>query len=157
MGKLGPQMKKAFTLAEVLIVVAILGILAAIILPEFQDHTRKARETAAMDNIRAMRQQIGFYAHRNDVPLGYPGNNPTQPTDAVTFVSQMVDGGYLNKIPDNPMTEKAEIKIIQDADVFPAAYTPAWSGFDWIYQAGTAEIRLHAEGTDPGGIAYFDY
>ena len=51
-------MKRAFTLVEILIVVALLGILAAIALPTFQDHIQQARESAAKDNLRILRNAI---------------------------------------------------------------------------------------------------
>jgi prepilin-type N-terminal cleavage/methylation domain-containing protein len=39
--------RKAFTLIEVIVVVTILGILAALVMPTFQEHIAKARESAA--------------------------------------------------------------------------------------------------------------
>ncbi len=68
--------KYAFTLVEILIVVAILGILAAIVLPTFQDHVQQARESAAKDNLRILRNAIEVYAaQHNDVPPGYPNDD----------------------------------------------------------------------------------
>ena len=47
-------MKKAFTLVETLIVVAILGILTAIALPTFRGHIAEAKESAAKDILRIL-------------------------------------------------------------------------------------------------------
>lgn len=72
------KMKKAFTLVEILIVVAILGILAAIVLPQFQSHTQQAKESAAKDNLRILRNAIELYAAQHDgVPPGYPNGDTT--------------------------------------------------------------------------------
>ena len=72
-------MKKAFTLVEVLIVVAILGILAAIVLPVFRSHSQKAKESAAKDNLRILRNTIEIYAaQHNGIPPGYKNNDPSQ-------------------------------------------------------------------------------
>ncbi|GAH57778.1 unnamed protein product, partial [marine sediment metagenome] len=84
-------MKRAFTLVEVLIVVAILGILAAIVVPQFRSHSQEANEAAAKDNLRILRQQIGLYAaQHSDVPPGYPdGDSSANPTSPI-FFSQML-------------------------------------------------------------------
>ena len=55
------DMKKAFTLVELMIVVAILGILAAIVIPEFQSHSEQASESAAKETLRTIRQQIEYF------------------------------------------------------------------------------------------------
>ena len=54
--------KKAFSLIELIIVVAILGILAAIVLPIFQSHSEEAKEAASKDNLRILRNMVQFYA-----------------------------------------------------------------------------------------------
>src|SRR4030042_966448 len=58
-------MKKSFTLVEILIVVTILGILAAVIMPSVKDYVQQAKESAAKDNLRILRNAIGLYAARN--------------------------------------------------------------------------------------------
>ena len=74
-------MKKAFTLVEILIVVAILGILATIALPTFQSHPQEAKESAAKDNLRILRNAIElFTAQHNDVPPGYAIITPDFPS-----------------------------------------------------------------------------
>ena len=54
-------MRRAFTLVEVLIVVAILGILGALVLPTFRGHIIEAKEAAAKDNIRIFRNAIEYF------------------------------------------------------------------------------------------------
>lgn len=54
-------MKKAFTLVEVLIVAAILGIMAAIVMPLFGDQVQLAKESTAKEMLQTLRGQIDLY------------------------------------------------------------------------------------------------
>lgn len=157
MDKLGPRMKKAFALAEILIVVAIIGILAAIVLPEFQDHVQQAKEAAAKDNLRILRNAIELYAHQhNGVPPGYDGNDPSTTPLYIFFVSQLVlAGDYLPKLPENPFNGEILVKMIGNAEDFPTEPVEPYNG--WVYQPATKTIKLNWEGTDTAGVAYFDY
>jgi type II secretion system protein G len=149
-------MNKGFSLVELLIVVAILGILAAIVMPEFQSQSQEAKEAAAKDNLRILRQQIDFYATRhNDVPPGYPLNNTSSNPLQGTFVMQMVDSsGYLSDLPENPFNNKVTLRMIANGDSFPAAAT---SEYGWIYQPQSRTIKLDWPGTDIDGTRYFEY
>src|SRR5574344_1579899 len=51
--------KKAFTLIEVLVVIAIVGILALLAIPRFIGHTQKADLVRIQHDVKAMEQEIG--------------------------------------------------------------------------------------------------
>jgi general secretion pathway protein G len=69
-------MNKAFSLVELLIVVAILGILAAVVVPEYTNSSQRAKAAASRDNLRSLRNAIQLYAaQHNDVPPGYPNGD----------------------------------------------------------------------------------
>ena len=147
-------MKKAFTLAEVLIMVAILGILAAIVMPTFQDHTTEAKEAAAKDTLRILRNAIELYAaQHDDIPPGYAGGGTGPPLESAFFVD-LVRGNYLHKRPKNPFNNLLTVCMIGDSESFPATAT---GQYGWIYQPQSKTIRLDWPGTDRSGICYYGY
>jgi len=149
-------MKRAFTLVEILIVVALLGILAAIVLPTFQDHIQQARESAAKDNLRILRNAIELYAaQHSDVPPGYSNDDPSQNVAWICVWKQLVNpGDYLSQMPENPFNGSYIVWAIRNDETFPAKAT---GDFGWIYKPATREIRLDWPGTDSKGVRYFDY
>ncbi len=80
--------KRGFTLIELMIVVAIIGILAAIAIPKFADLIRKSNEGATKGNLGAVRSALSIYY--GDLEGVYPAN-PEQLS---------VNGKYLGSIPN---------------------------------------------------------
>lgn len=158
-------MKRAFTLIELVIVVGILGIIAAIVIPTLQSHTQKVKEATAKDHLRMMRTLIEIYEAKNGVPPGYPDNDISNVPLAEKFrehitISEVAPPnefrGSMLKFPENPFNNKDAVKIIPDLTDFPAAPEDI-DTFGWIYQPATKTVRLNWEGVDSEGISYFDY
>jgi len=84
---------KGFTLVEILIVVVILGILAAIVIPQFTGASTEAKEAQLLSNLQSMRAQIELYKiQHNDLLPGEvydTGTGITAPATAITFVNAM--------------------------------------------------------------------
>lgn len=166
-------MKKAFSLVELVIVVAVLGILAAIVLPTFQGYVTTAKEAAAKDNLRILRSAIKLYtAQHSGVPPGYPNGDMQNPVSAWCVVAQLTEqtnaqgqlassgaagcdrGPYIRDIPLNSFNENSQIQILQNNAAFPDQATGLYG---WIYQPETKTIKLDWPGTDKDGIRYYDY
>jgi prepilin-type N-terminal cleavage/methylation domain-containing protein len=149
-------MKRAFSLVELMIVVAVLGILAAIVVPQFQEHSVRAKEAVAKDSLRLLRGAIELYAARHGgVPPGYKDDDPgTAPGDSHFNRQVIVEGRYLSEMPENPFNTRQDVKMIGNSEAFPG--DPS-GGFGWVYQPATKTIRLDWPGTDKNAIRYFDY
>lgn len=80
--------KKGFTLIELMIVVAIIGILAAIAIPKFADLIRKSNEGATKGNLGSVRSALSIYY--GDQEGVYP-NTPAALTTG---------GNYLDMVPN---------------------------------------------------------
>jgi prepilin-type N-terminal cleavage/methylation domain-containing protein len=165
---------KGFTLVEILIVVAILGILAAIVLPEFQNHVQQAKEAAAKDNLRIFREAVERYANdHNGNPPGYLNGNTSSVPNALHLMNQLVKkstnasgqianigtagypyGPYLPVFPANPLNGMKSVLVIGNSVEFP---TTAVLSYGWVYKPATRELRLYTDGTDSGGKSYFEY
>jgi prepilin-type N-terminal cleavage/methylation domain-containing protein len=145
-----------FTLVELIIVVAILGILAAIVLPEFQGHVQKAKEAAAKDSLRILREAIERYAaDHNGIPPGYLNNNATStPFDLYLYNQLCVDGNYLPQFPTNPFNDLYTIATFSNTASLPANAT---GNSGWIYKPATKTVKLNWPGTDSQGKKYYDY
>jgi type IV pilus assembly protein PilA len=71
------QIQKGFTLIELMIVVAIIGILAAIAIPAYQDYTIRAQVTEGLNLADAVKTGVAeYYANNGTWPVGLVGANP---------------------------------------------------------------------------------
>lgn len=80
-------MRKGFTLIELMIVVAIIGILAAIAVPKFASLIRKSREGSTKGNLGALRSALSIYYA--DMEGSYPAD----------LYSLTAGGKYISAIP----------------------------------------------------------
>ena len=113
-----PSTESGFTLLELLVVMTIVGILAAIAVPALRDSPQRAREAALREDLFTMRSVIDQYH----------GDKGAYPPDLQTLVSS----GYLRKIPIDPMTKSADSWVVAleeiTTDAAASADTPPTPG-----------------------------
>ena len=87
------QMKdnKGFTLIELMIVVAIIGILAAIALPAYQGYTNKAKFTETVNSTASVKSAVEVCAQVNNTLVGCSGGSNGIPAD-IAGVLTVTDG-----------------------------------------------------------------
>ena len=94
---------RGFTLIEIMVVVVILGILAALVVPNILGNVDTARITAAKQDIRGIESALDMYRLDN---FSYPSTQQglealvTQPADP--SIRNWRVGGYLKKLPKDP-------------------------------------------------------
>ncbi len=80
---------KAFTLVEILVVVVLLGVLAAIVIPAFANSTTSAKDSALAVDLQLLRRVILVYKSQHlEVGPGYPDGDTTQAPTEQAFIDQ---------------------------------------------------------------------
>lgn len=124
----------AFTLVEVLIVVIVLGILAAIVVPQFSSASSDANLAALKTNLQTIRAQIELYKTQHNGTYPTLTNFSTQMT-AGTKVDGTAGtdfGPYLQSIPNNPFS-----------NVNTLSTSAAAATLGWYYNETTGDFRAN--------------
>jgi general secretion pathway protein G len=116
--------KSGFTLVEILIVVIILGILAAIVIPQFTNASTDARRASLVSQLQTLRSEIQlFKLQHNDILPDLVANqwaqmlSKTDLTGAVNTAAAGIFGPYLESTPKNPLNQLSLVAAAPGATV----------------------------------------
>jgi len=138
---------RGFTLVEILIVVIILGILAAIVIPQFTNASNDARNNSVASTLQTMRGQIELFKiqHGDTAPASAAAltvvlTGKTNPADVTTTSATGTLGPYVQSFPVNPVNGWSTVAAAAGANV------------GWVYTAAGGAYTVTATNTTGTGL-----
>ncbi|GDX98829.1 hypothetical protein LBMAG48_12330 [Phycisphaerae bacterium] len=135
------SIRRAFTLVEILIVVVILGILAAIVVPQFASATQDSKAGNLKSQLGTLQRQIELYRAKNN---GYPTFDTGWGTESEP--DTLVGGQYIKMAPVNAAWPDASAPERFAITTTTGAGERGHVDFGWVWNE--ADLTLYA--------SYFD-
>lgn len=133
--------ESGFTLIELMVVVALVGILVAMALPSLVNQPRRAKEAVLKTNLHTIRDTLDQY---NADKGHYP-----------TALTELEDDGYLRLIPLDPIADTDEWDLIYE-ETDPDA-PPAETDLPEDGSPGIIDVRSTATGISLDGTPYNEW
>lgn len=122
------QSRSAFTLIEMSVVVAIIGVLYMTVVPMYGKTILRTKETALQNDLYVFRKTLNNYYKDHE---RWPDS-----------LEALVKEGYIRNIPPDPFTERADTWVV----------VPSEPGRTDVY-----DVKSGAEGVSVGGVSYVDF
>ena len=122
----GKFFQKAFTIIELMIVMAMISLLLTIALPRYFEGLQRSKEAVLKEDLHVMRDALDkYYSDKGAYPK---------------LLEDLVANKYIRSIPVDPLTEKNDTWVI----VPPSD----------LLQGGVFDVHSGAEGETSGGLPY---
>jgi len=122
---------QGFTLLELMIVMAVMLVLAAIAIPSYLSVVRKAKEAVLKEDLHTMRSAIDAYT--------------VDKAKAPQSLDDLLQAGYLREIPKDPITARTDTWITDQSDTLTTIDET---------QGGIDNVHSGAQETSSDGTAY---
>ena len=160
--------QKGFTMIELMIVVAIIGILSAIAIPKFADLIRKSNEGATKGNLGAIRSAVSIYYGELEGIFPNPTiNGPASTQYTLGNVLTLDNGKYVKDVPDcntppyHPKGTGGNVSIkVSSADELTDATHAGWWGYERAFVTGgkqLGEVWVNCTHTDTKSTTWGTY
>jgi general secretion pathway protein G len=124
---------KGFTLIEILIVVTLIGILVAILIPQYKYSVLRAKEAVLKENLFQVRDAINkYYFDKKKYPSG---------------LEDLVTARYLREVPFDPIAKKREWQLVTAEPVEGEEFDPEEA-------QGVIDVKSLSQTTSLDGTPY---
>jgi len=123
--------ERGFTLIELMVVMAVIGLLAAIAIPSYVHTIKRANEAVLKEDLHTMRTAIDSYTvDKEKAPQG---------------LDDLVQAGYLKSVPIDPMTSRNDTWITSESDTLTDINET---------QGGIGDVHSGSQGISTEGTTY---
>lgn len=123
--------ENGFTLIELIIVMTVIGLLAAIAIPSYLNSVKKAREAVLREDLHTLRSSIDSYTVDKE--------------QAPQTLDDLVQAGYLKSLPIDPVTNHSDTWITSQSDMLTSINET---------QGGISDVHSGAQGLATDGSSY---